>query len=285
MHHLLKFIVIVLLSIATETLSAQAPATASTTAGWRRIAYADLENGRGFGKVSIWILGGSFAPAYTDVHWFKDWAGTGGLSVSTNSKSVYWSEFRLKVDGNMAYIEANFNVDLSGLRIVSDPYGWNVAKVYTGVLPSAETGTVLATAKNSRFSIEDHLIVAFDGNIGVNTSSPTEKLSVNGKIRASEIKVEAGPWPDYVFEKDYKLKPLAEVEQFIKANKHLPEVPSAKELEADGLSLGEMNRLMMKKIEELTLHLIEKDKALEQLNNKVSVIDAELRRIKNQNTL
>jgi len=107
----------------------------------------------------------------------------------------------------------------------------------------------------------------FSGKVGIKTTTPRDSdLAVNGKIRASEVKVEAGPWPDYVFEEGYKLRPLAEVEQFIKANKHLPEVPSAQHMEADGLSLGEMNKLMMKKIEELTLHLIQQDikiKALE----------------------
>ncbi|EFK58570.1 hypothetical protein U0038_06445 [Sphingobacterium spiritivorum] len=105
-----------------------------------------------------------------------------------------------------------------------------------------------------------------NGNVGIGTTTPTERLSVNGNIRAREIKVETNNWPDYVFEEDYKLTPLAEVETFIKANKHLPEVPSAREIEEDGLSLGEMNKLMMKKIEELTLHLIEKDRQLQQQN-------------------
>ncbi|MGJ1421067.1 hypothetical protein ACR79T_15715 [Sphingobacterium spiritivorum] len=106
----------------------------------------------------------------------------------------------------------------------------------------------------------------FAGNIGIGKRDATEKLEVNGNIRAKEIKVETNNWPDYVFEEEYKLTPLAELETFIKANKHLPDVPSAKEIEEDGLSLGEMNKLMMKKIEELTLYLIEKDKEIQRLN-------------------
>ncbi|MFE7088392.1 hypothetical protein ACFU8T_13370 [Sphingobacterium spiritivorum] len=111
-----------------------------------------------------------------------------------------------------------------------------------------------------------------NGNVGIGTTTPTERLSVNGNIRAREIKVETNNWPDYVFEEDYKLTPLAEVETFIKANKHLPEVPSAREIEEDGLSLGEMNKLMMKKIEELTLHLIEKEKRHEILSQRVHML-------------
>ncbi len=101
-----------------------------------------------------------------------------------------------------------------------------------------------------------------NGNVGIGTATPTEKLSVNGKIRAKEIKVEATGWPDYVFEEDYKITSLSELENFIKKHKHLPEVPSAKEVEQNGVELGEMNKLLLKKIEELTLMLIEKDKEL-----------------------
>jgi hypothetical protein len=63
--------------------------------------------------------------------------------------------------------------------------------------------------------------------------------------------------PDYVFEKNYNLRPLAEVENYINQNKHLPEVPAAKEMEANGVNLGEMNMLLLKKVEELTLYVIE----------------------------
>ncbi|WP_447768578.1 hypothetical protein [Sphingobacterium faecium] len=93
----------------------------------------------------------------------------------------------------------------------------------------------------------------------------TKDLVVNGNVRAKEIKVEVGgTWPDYVFKPEYQLTSLTETEQFIKKNGHLPDIPKASEIEANGLSLGEMNKLMMKKIEELTLHLIEKDKEMKE---------------------
>lgn len=107
------------------------------------------------------------------------------------------------------------------------------------------------------------LSVDEDGNVGIGTSNPTKELEVNGTIRSKEVIVEATNWPDYVFEEDYDLPTLSEIEAFIKANKHLPEVPSAKEMEANGISLGEMNMLLLKKIEELTLHTIEQELALE----------------------
>lgn len=104
-----------------------------------------------------------------------------------------------------------------------------------------------------------------DGNVGVGTGAPTEKLSVKGKIRAQEIKVETANWPDYVFKPDYKVRSLSETEQYIKQYGHLPEVPKASEVEADGVSLGEMNKILLKKIEELTLQMISLQKQIDDL--------------------
>ncbi|WP_207795853.1 hypothetical protein [Sphingobacterium haloxyli] len=105
------------------------------------------------------------------------------------------------------------------------------------------------------------------GKIGIGTTNPKEELSVNGNIRAREIKVETAGWPDYVFREDYRLKPLSEVERYIREHGHLPEMPKAAEAEANGVSLGEMNKLLLKKVEELTLHLIEKEKEIEIIKN------------------
>lgn len=99
--------------------------------------------------------------------------------------------------------------------------------------------------------------------LGIGTTAPKEALSVNGKIRAQEVKVETANWPDYVFADGYQLPTLKETAKFIAVNKHLPGVPKATEVEENGLQLGEMNRILMQKVEELTLHLIEKDKKIE----------------------
>ncbi|CAA9194488.1 hypothetical protein FLA105534_00171 [Flavobacterium bizetiae] len=101
-----------------------------------------------------------------------------------------------------------------------------------------------------------------DGYVGIGTANPKEKLSVNGNIRSKEVKVEITNWPDYVFEEDYKIKSLDNLEKYIKENKHLPEVPRAKEITDNGLDLGEMNKILLKKIEELTLYLIDQNKTL-----------------------
>ena len=89
-------------------------------------------------------------------------------------------------------------------------------------------------------------------------------LAVNGKIRAKEIKVETG-WGDFVFEEDYDLPTLEEVERFIKANGHLPDIPSAKEVEENGVELGKMDSKLLVKIEELTLYMIDQEKRIKKL--------------------
>jgi len=107
----------------------------------------------------------------------------------------------------------------------------------------------------------------FSGNVGIGTNNPSYKLSVNGTIQSTEVVVESG-WADYVFEKDYRLVPLEDVEMFIKENKHLPNMPSAKQIAENGLHLGDVQKRMMEKIEELTLYVIELKKEIENIKNK-----------------
>jgi hypothetical protein len=110
-----------------------------------------------------------------------------------------------------------------------------------------------------------------NGNIGIGTTAPDEKLTVKGKIHTNEVRVDVlvPIVPDYVFESDYKLKNLSDLAAFIKENKHLPEVPSAKEMEQNGLMLAEMNLKLLKKIEELTLYAIDQNKQLVNQNEKI----------------
>jgi hypothetical protein len=106
-----------------------------------------------------------------------------------------------------------------------------------------------------------------DGKIGIGTTSPDEMLTVKGTIHSEEVQVDmAGALaPDYVFEEDYPLPSLQELKAFIKTNKHLPEVPSAKEMAEQGLDLKQMNLLLLKKIEELTLHVIQLEERIIEL--------------------
>ncbi len=103
-----------------------------------------------------------------------------------------------------------------------------------------------------------------DGNVGIGTDSPgTYRLAVNGNVRAKEVKVETTNWPDYVFTKDYSLPSLEVVQKHIDQKGHLINIPSAKDIEANGIELGEMNRLLLEKIEELTLYIIENKAEIE----------------------
>ncbi len=114
------------------------------------------------------------------------------------------------------------------------------------------------------------LFINDDGNVGIgginpatmNVSGYQYKLSVLGAIRANKVVVEIG-WSDYVFNKDYKLKTLKEVEDYIKENKHLPNIPSATEIETKGLDVGAVQAKQMEKIEELTLYIIEMNKKIQ----------------------
>ena len=106
-----------------------------------------------------------------------------------------------------------------------------------------------------------------NGNVGIGITNPQSKLAVNGTISAAEVVVTSSP-ADYVFDPAYHLAPLAEVADYIRVNHHLPEIPSAKEVEEKGLSLGEMQSKLLAKVEELTLHMIEAEKENTRLTQK-----------------
>jgi len=144
----------------------------------------------------------------------------------------------------------------------------------TGALPLMLFSSRMAGTKiNTRplFSWANYnvryMTMLANGNLGIGIASPDEKLAVNGKIRAQEIRVETANWPDYVFANDYQLPSLKETEQHIKDKGHLPGIPPAEEIKTNGVDLGEMNAKLLEKIEELTLYLIGLDKKVNTLSN------------------
>ncbi len=130
---------------------------------------------------------------------------------------------------------------------------------------SGQNHRFTSTTTSGGYNFENNagtlMTISSTGQVGIGTTSPGEKLEVNGTIRSKRVKVEATGWPDYVFSKNYTLNTLEEVEDFIQKNQHLPEVPSAKEIEEKGLDLGAMDATLLKKVEELTLYLIEEHKS------------------------
>jgi hypothetical protein len=152
--------------------------------------------------------------------------------------------------------------------------------VYDGIQNTLPYNELNGPAHSFKTTIEEYATTTgtynnrnayFTANVGIGTLSPDEKLTVKGKIHTQEVRVDmSGPLiPDYVFANDYKLKTLQEVEDYIKENKHLPEIPSAQEIEKKGLMLAEMNMSLLKKMEEMTLYMIEQNKQLNALNEQV----------------
>jgi len=141
--------------------------------------------------------------------------------------------------GGGTYVNTKSFIDLSG---------------YTSSQPDRFQNITLGTSGFERMRI------ASNGNIGIGTLNPTAKLAVNGDIKATRVKVtnSAADWPDYVFHPAYQLPGLLELEAYINKNQHLPNVPSAAAVEKEGsVDLGDMNKMLLRKVEELTLYMIE----------------------------
>jgi hypothetical protein len=199
----------------------------------------------------------------------------GNVGIGTNFEPEYklhlWNndDQLIKIDGEnsvVAFHDNQSNAQYGFFRAWSEapfnPAGFHGLEI--GVPPIVGGDP----AKHLMFSTNYNLrmVIMDNGNVGIGTINPTHKLSVNGGIRAKEIRVNTG-WADYVFEPTYKLKPLATVEQFIKDHGHLPDIPAASIIQAEGLDVGELQTKMMAKIEELTLYLIEANKKIEKLEN------------------
>lgn len=164
--------------------------------------------------------------------------------------------------------------------------GGNVLRLNTSFINgnSVDLNPYITGVNNGGFEISiagsQRFIINPDGNIGVGTiATGTHKLAVDGTIGAREIKVEASAWSDFVFTDDYKLKDLEEVESFIEENKHLPDIPSEKEVLEDGVKLGEMDAKLLQKIEELTLYMIEQNKIMKAQSKEINSLKEKVKNL------
>ena len=202
------------------------------------------------------------------------WSVSGGKFVISNTGTsetaavVIDSQKRVGIGtanpNSMLTVNGNIGIDYgSELRTISSTHktilrtGWADSQDFlTFYVPGSKSDNALPK-----------IHIKSDGNVGIGTLQPRSRLTVNGRVHAKEVKVDLNiPGADYVFESDYQLMSLPEVERFISINKHLPEIPSAADMEKNGINLSEMNIKLLKKVEELTLHLIDLNKKVGQLN-------------------
>lgn len=195
----------------------------------------------------------------------------GALRVSTNGIN------RMYVDNNGS-VGIGTSVSSSNFLTIGENGIGRSGVAFLGTVNNTERGNLYFTSSGGTlncfegdFTIRTNgspLKCFEDGNFAMGGSSKATnyKLSVHGKIIGTEVTAMAiANWPDYVFADNYKLKPLAEVKNFIAVNKHLPNIPSAVEIEKNGIPLGDMSKRLMEKVEELTLYIIDMQEQIDAL--------------------
>lgn len=215
----------------------------------------------------------------------QNWNTNGDHIYNTNSGKVGIGTSSPVGDLHVVANNANFVLKnqggtVAGFSLVDGSYG--SSGIIYGFRTSAGAFRInnISTGNDMMIIRPDATVstqLFFNANgLGIGTNNPQSTLHVNGdvsannlaadgKITTKEVEVTLDGWSDYVFEVDYRLRPLSEVEAFVKTHKHLPGIPSEKEIIENGLSVGEMNKKMMEKIEELTLYVIELQKEIESL--------------------
>ncbi|MDR2037505.1 MAG: hypothetical protein LBQ60_06240 [Bacteroidales bacterium] len=208
-------------------------------------------------------------------------AGNVGIGL-TNPKT------KLHVNGN-TYV-SNLSIGRSGSHY--DEIGYNLGftatnDVYTyktrdhaasmrmGYNGTIEFRTAGVGNAGENITLYERMRINLNGNVGIGTTNPTAKLTVAGDILAREIVVEANAGADVVFEENYRLKSLQEVEQFITENKHLPDIAPADTMIRNGVNMGEFQIQLLQKIEELTLYVIKQEKKIDDLTNELKELKKE----------
>ncbi|WP_131535578.1 hypothetical protein [Pedobacter nototheniae] len=240
-------------------------------------------------KSVVGILGDGYSTMLTIAPWYDASGGENHQLNFSNSGILYrtgwhgnenWNAWKKLV---LANINGSIQADGGGAGLQLRPAAADHAYIEfyaRSINPTARSGWFgYGGPGTNNLWVENELeggnisILTNKGYIGIDTQTPKEKLSVNGNIRAKEVKVEATGWPDYVFAKNYVLPTLTETEKYINEKGHLPGMPSAKEVESNGLAMSEMFKLQQQKIEELTIYLIESKKEAIQFKSALKELD------------
>jgi hypothetical protein len=247
----------------------------SSSSGYGLYAYVSGGTGTNYGVYSNATGSNNYAGYFLGRGYFSDNVGIG----TTNPFS------KLTVDGGSITINDpngapnGFNINTTFTGGWAREYGFtrnNAGKMFSfGALGSGDNltyGYIGGGSSTSTNHDSPWMVFKPNGSVGIGTTCiPTGyRLAVDGKVICEELNVQLSQnWPDYVFENSYNLKSLTEVEDYINENKHLPEVPSAAEVEENGINLGEMDAILLQKIEELTLYTIEQQKLIEEMRKEV----------------
>lgn len=188
-------------------------------------------------------------------------------------------ETRLHVAGGLMTLDGSLPAIYTGtgsgdlgryLQVLNSWTNQSASGLKAGGILVSDSYTYANPSKND-------LIVKGKVAIGTPTtnSSNDYKLSVNGRIGAKDVQIEStsNAWPDYVFSEGYQLPDLYEVEQYINKNRHLADIPSAEEVKAKGYSVNDMDEQLLKKIEELTLYIIQQQKQIDALQTQLDKIN------------
>jgi hypothetical protein len=177
-----------------------------------------------------------------------------------NTGDIYNISLR-KASGNTELLQSAYDASTTTWREFIY-FNYNTKKY------EMRSGIGVAEFKNS-----GNILFSNTGNVGIGETNPSSKLAVNGSITCKEVEVSLTGWSDFVFDDHYTLPPLADVSMYIKKNKHLPGIPPTDEILNNGVKLGNMNALLLQKIEELTLYMIRLQDENEALKARVSMLE------------
>lgn len=227
--------------------------------------YLTLDQAKAKFYKDVEVLGTISAPNLAIDDWNTAYTERGSQIAGTG---LSWSSGTLNVSGvlsdDQTASEVVFNNTASGLTAIA----------VQGAID--ELNQKIANKEGSRWS-EASGNISYPSNVSIGTTVAADGylLSVEGKAVMEEVNILLkNDWPDYVFKEDYNLRPLKEVEAFVKENNHLPEVPSAAEVHENGIMLGEMNAKLLKKMEEMTLYMIQQADQIEQLQQRLGALEA-----------